>query len=1069
MLLLSIGVILISRYAAEVNLRVRLRQVSSFLMEDVNINEEVSSMYLVTKFIYQRALFKGTADRDELDAHEAESAFDYLSLAGPKINAPGVGWQEQVMVVFLNIGQWLQRKPLIRTHAETRVLEAIRYAFFYERNKKYQKAIRIYDRLLDGGMVKNTRAKVLLHRGFCRALSGDFEAAEKDYLAVMNDYPHHSLAMTASVLLNYLNVFRMEQRIAASASLPIAQKLRRMTSLLNFRQAIALLEKAPDPGGDHTGLIDFYRGVCHEELGEYEKAVQSYLSVLRFGTKSEAAKYANRRLFFIAARSKNGAAIRAQAVNLSYLLKDRVMDRISNRYETGKKHVNRQRLFESSTLLKKTVHTVTDTYSRKIMEQQKKIKLAEQDYLKWLYSRPLSSRLFARALYPAFNPGGRRGQMRIKQSALNQRTEPLSGAIQNSAGTVVRQWSFNSSLPAEVVWNGKTARGPAAGGTYIYVLTGTDVRGVVHKRATEPFVLHRKSPALRITPDRRFFSPDTASVIKTVGLSFFSASRELTEAMTVTITDVSKKTVWIRRKTHFIKHLSWNGRLTGGGGVPEGRYAVEASIQLKTGDHYRVKGPEIVIDKTPVVLTVLPQSAAFSPNNDGRLDRLTVVLKKKKSAFGDAHDRILLVIRDQKNKQVYSTLWQGNPPALFYWDGRGNNREPQPEGKYSLSVICTDAAGNGSVYTPAAVILVRRLEKMMLTASALTIGRTVTRRQKSVTITPTAERLDMLTDLTITAVSRKGRVYRLKTMARAVPFQWYGSDEKNRVLPDGLYDLTAQARYVSGNAPRSPAVRFLLDTTPPVITMAISPEYFSPDGDGQNDLCRIRVGIKDANGVGKGSLHIFRYSPVDSKGRALKQEFSAYGAAGMAEFKSFVLPADNTGRTLSWDGMGTRGQKVESATDYACFFRAVDGMGNRAEMMRLIRVDILVETLPDGRRRVMLWSIHFKSATARMTGNYVAVLARLFTALRRQRGRYSRITIVGHTDSRGTLAYNQALSLKRAMAVRQYLIVKGLDAARLAAVGKGKSELLIKNESVENEAATEENRRLNRRVEFFLE
>lgn len=50
------------------------------------------------------------------------------------------------------------------------------------------------------------------------------------------------------------------------------------------------------------------------------------------------------------------------------------------------------------------------------------------------------------------------------------------------------------------------------------------------------------------------------------------------------------------------------------------------------------------------------------------------------------------------------------------------------------------------------------------------------------------------------------------------------------------------------------------------------------------------------------------------------------------------------------------------------------------------------------------------------------------------------ILVTGHTDRIGTDAYNQKLSERRANAVKDYLASQGVDASRLKAVGKGKSE-----------------------------
>ena len=69
------------------------------------------------------------------------------------------------------------------------------------------------------------------------------------------------------------------------------------------------------------------------------------------------------------------------------------------------------------------------------------------------------------------------------------------------------------------------------------------------------------------------------------------------------------------------------------------------------------------------------------------------------------------------------------------------------------------------------------------------------------------------------------------------------------------------------------------------------------------------------------------------------------------------------------------------------------------------------------------------------------------------------IIAVGHTDSIGTAAYNLKLSLRRANAVKAYLVSKGIEANRIYTEGKGKSQPIADNR-------TKEGRAKNRRVEI---
>ncbi len=69
------------------------------------------------------------------------------------------------------------------------------------------------------------------------------------------------------------------------------------------------------------------------------------------------------------------------------------------------------------------------------------------------------------------------------------------------------------------------------------------------------------------------------------------------------------------------------------------------------------------------------------------------------------------------------------------------------------------------------------------------------------------------------------------------------------------------------------------------------------------------------------------------------------------------------------------------------------------------------------------------------------------------------IIAVGHTDSVGSDAYNQKLSVKRAEAVKAYLVTKGIEKNRVYTEGKGEKQPVADNKTTEGRAK-------NRRVEI---
>ncbi|MFZ3194120.1 MAG: OmpA family protein [Moraxellaceae bacterium] len=104
-------------------------------------------------------------------------------------------------------------------------------------------------------------------------------------------------------------------------------------------------------------------------------------------------------------------------------------------------------------------------------------------------------------------------------------------------------------------------------------------------------------------------------------------------------------------------------------------------------------------------------------------------------------------------------------------------------------------------------------------------------------------------------------------------------------------------------------------------------------------------------------------------------------------------------------------------------------------------------------------NVHFALDKHHLTAESKAVLDQIVTVLRQYPD--ISVTLYGYTDRRASIAYNIALSQRRATSVEQYLVSQGIDLSRIAREAKGKTQLLNDPDVIRGHA-------LSRRVEVVF-
>ncbi|WCM88646.1 OmpA family protein [Acidovorax sp. NCPPB 3576] len=186
---------------------------------------------------------------------------------------------------------------------------------------------------------------------------------------------------------------------------------------------------------------------------------------------------------------------------------------------------------------------------------------------------------------------------------------------------------------------------------------------------------------------------------------------------------------------------------------------------------------------------------------------------------------------------------------------------------------------------------------------------------------------------------------------------------------------------------------------------------------------------------------------------------------------------DTQRRTATGAGVGAvAGAVIGSATGGRAGTGAVVGAGvgalgtyiwsqhmerQKREMQQVTQgTGVVVTQTADNQLKLDIPSdISFATNRSDIQPNFAPVLERFAEGLRNNPN--TEVRIVGHTDSTGTDAINNPLSMDRAASARNFLTTRGVNGGRIQVEGRGSHQPIATND-------TNDGRARNRRVEIFV-
>jgi flagellar motor protein MotB len=508
----------------------------------------------------------------------------------------------------------------------------------------------------------------------------------------------------------------------------------------------------------------------------------------------------------------------------------------------------------------------------------------------------------------------------------------------------------------------------------------------------------------------------------------------------------------VKKQIDIPSELRWDGIRNSGSLTGDGKYFFTITATDDSNNTFVSPVYEAVLKNTVPTISIdniADAQKIFDPKGSGGRNTITVTPR------GSSEEAWESGIWNAAGQKVRTFETESGTPRPRVWDGKDDSGQVAPDGVYSYRISATDRAKNSASASMNNIILDAREAGAFLTSSVAAIA---PKPNQSANMVDFAIRLlmqDGIDNWKLELKDETGTAQRTFSGTARVPAVqgWNGLTDAGAIR-EGVYSPELTVNYTRGDVVTTRATNVLVDVSGPELSLATSPEFFSPDNDGTEDELFISLTAKDASPIASWSLEIREPEPP------------------YLMFRRYEGRGSPAGR-LVWDGKSEKGELVQSATDYPYTFKAEDTLGNASSTEGKIGVDVLV--IRDGDRlKIQIPSIVFRPNFADFEGlpkdvvdNNTRIIRRIAQILNKFRD--YKVQVEGHanpTQAPGAARDREETELKRisearARAVVDLLARNGVARNRLFFIGVGGTSPVVKFEDRDNWWK-------NRRVEFIL-
>ena len=630
-------------------------------------------------------------------------------------------------------------------------------------------------------------------------------------------------------------------------------------------------------------------------------------------------------------------------------------------------------------------------------------------------------------------------------------------------GEAVNIINFGKSVPKKTEWAGLSKEGVLLrDGKYAYVLEGEDEAGNKAVSNTVVVALNTEKADVILQSDLLTFSPNNDGVKDFLTLLPIIRSKTKITSYRLTITSEENgevvnikegegepptRIVWRALTDEAKENIS---DLKVASYCKDGLYKATLEVELENKQTAKSTLNSIEIDTTYPSVDLKTQYLVFSPNIETKHPTLPIKQTSSKEDLWQA------TITNERGDVVRTMQWNGEV-SDFEWNACDDAGNKVPNGRFSYSITATDKAGNTTTKAIKDIVVDGRIPKVFVTQEyeAFSPNSDGIKDEQIFSLHTNIEEGIAKWSFAI-RLQNNGKasklIYLYKDSEAKLPktIKWNGKESD--VALEGNFIAELQVEYAKGDVVNATSTEFLSRITPPKLAVDLKPKYFSPDNDGIDD--DLFIGLKAITDVGIDSWTFDISEPQETGGKHF------WSTGGKGKITDEII----------WDGRSSKGEIVQSATDYPFTFTAKDVLGLSSTIKGYIPVDILV--IRDGDKlKIAVPSIIFRPNADDFNGLEENVVDKNTYVLKRVAQILNKFTdyqvqVEGHANSTtGSEAEEKRdlipLSTLRAKAVMQILIKNGVRSSRLSAVGMGGSRPVASLNDRDNWWK-------NRRVEFVL-